>query len=105
MRIAVLWVLVLGSLCGRVSADIPFTPDDEVQRVEIDWTGDSGKSLSIFAVCICRLVMISIDLSKTANFAHWKSERTSGDNFFSDNFFLQQNFFPTKKILRIFFSA
>ena len=100
MRIAVLWVLTLGSLCGRVSADIPFTPD-EVQRVEIDWTGDSGKSLSIFAVCICRLVMINIDLSKTAQFAHWKSETTSGDKFFLTIFF-PTKFFSNKIFLRIF---
>ena len=42
----------------------------------------------IIAVCMYRLVMVSIDLSETAHFAHWKSETT---------FFLT-NFFPNKKI-------
>ena len=51
------------------------------------------------AVRIYRLV-ISIDLSETAHFAHWKSKTMSETNFFNDNFFSRQNFFSEK----IFFS-
>ena len=52
---------------------------------------------SVIAVCIYRLVMISINLSETANCAHWKSETMSETNFFltiffSDKIFLRLNF-------------
>ena len=33
------------------------------------------------------ILMISIDLSETAHFVHWKSETTSERKIFSDNFF------------------
>ena len=53
-------------------------------------------------LCTYRLVMISIDLSETAHFAHWKSETMSETNF-SDNFLFQQIVFPTENLfLRIF---
>ena len=41
----------------------------------------------VFAVCIYRLVMISIDLSETAQKAHWKSVTMSKPNFFLTIFF------------------
>ena len=43
----------------------------------------------IIAVCIYRLVMISIDLSETAHFVHWNSEKMSETNCFSDKIFLR----------------
>ena len=46
----------------------------------------------IIAVYTYRLVMISINLSETAHFAHWKSETTSETNFFLTIIFLI-NFF------------
>ena len=42
---------------------------------------------------IYRLVMVSIDLSETAHFAHWKSETTSETNFFVTKFFSNKKFF------------
>ena len=41
---------------------------------------------------IYRLVMISIDLSETTHFVHWKSETTSKTILFGQ-FFFQQKFF------------
>ena len=56
-----------------------------------------------------RLVMISINLSETAHFAHWKSKTTSETNFsdnFSDyiflRFFLGLNF-VSDYILQLYF--
>ena len=40
------------------------------------------KNLIFIAECIYCLVMISIDLSKTAHFAYWKSETMSETIFF-----------------------
>ena len=63
----------------------------------------------VITVCVYRLVMISIDLSETAHFAHWKSETMSetnfSDNFLSDKFFFPTKFFPPiKNIFLRFFS-
>ena len=44
--------------------------------------GLSQRVIPFIAVCIYHLVMISIDLSETARFAHWKSEITSETIFF-----------------------
>ena len=55
-------------------------------------------SLCLIAVCKYCLVMISIDLSDTAHFVHWKSKTMSETNLFP------QIFFSDKKN-QIFFSA
>ena len=49
--------------------------------------------ISLIAACIYRLVMISINLSETAHFVHWKSETTSETIFFLTNFFLNKKYF------------
>ena len=43
---------------------------------------DFQKIAQIIRVCIYRLVVISIDLSETVHFAHWKSETISETIFF-----------------------
>ena len=40
-----------------------------------------------------RLVMISIDLSETAHFAHWKSKTMSKTNFFLTVYFSDKKYF------------
>ena len=47
----------------------------------------------IIAVFMYRLVMINIDLSQTAHFAHWKSDTTTETNFYLTIFFSNKFFF------------
>ena len=63
----------------------------------------------IIAVCIYRLVMISIDLSETAQNVHWKSEITSNTKLsprkiFSEKNFLEKKFYREKIFFRKKFS-
>ena len=44
--------------------------------------------IGLIAVCIYCLVMISIDMSETAHFVHWKSETMSEAIFFRQTIFL-----------------
>ena len=57
----------------------------------------------LIAVCMYHLVMISIVLSETAHFVHWKSERTSETIFFlTKNLVLN---FVLDYILQLYFAC
>ena len=63
-----------------------------------------GDVLIFIAMCIYRLVTVNIDLSETAQKAHWKSETTSKTIFFSDNLFFPTKFYFRQKIFSRIFS-
>ena len=65
-----------------------------------DWELSAQKMNLVYCGLLCCLVMISIDLSQTSHFAHWKYKTMSETNFFSDNFYFDNFFFNKKSFSR-----